>query len=112
MTLLALITFSVMHAQPIVLKEVLLDNEEVLVVRLTYPVGSESGMHQHRYQWRTVYVLEGGHLTFITADNPEQRNTVTVKAGAVMYVPASEHNVINSGQTPVVLVETEIKQAD
>ena len=28
-------------------REVLLDNSDVEVVRLTYPVGTESGMHTH-----------------------------------------------------------------
>ncbi len=89
--------------------EVLLDNEFVQVVRLTYPVGTESGQHTHIHPNRVVYAVKGGTLEIIPADEGEPRNRVDVPDGAALFVPASTHNVRNAGNTEIVLVETEIK---
>lgn len=90
-------------------REVLLDNEAVEVVRLTYPPGSESGMHSHRYPHRVAYVVRGGRLEMIPGDSDEPRQFIEVADGQAIYLPAQTHNVRNVGDTEVVIIETEIK---
>jgi mannose-6-phosphate isomerase-like protein (cupin superfamily) len=90
-------------------REVLLDNERVEVVRLTYPAGAESGMHSHEYPHRVVYVVKGGTLHMVPGDVEQPPQTVQVIAGQTAFVPAATHNVRNVGDTEVVLIETEIK---
>ena len=53
-------------------REVLLDNSDVEVVRLTYPVGAESGMHTHIHPNRVVYFVKGGTLEIVPDDNMEK----------------------------------------
>ncbi|MGJ8693378.1 MAG: cupin domain-containing protein [Thalassotalea sp.] len=89
-------------------KEVLLDNEKIQMVRLVYPPNTESGMHSHQFSYRSIYVVAGGRLTLISADN-EPSKTITVKSGQAMYLPNSHHNVKNVGETEVILIETELK---
>ena len=94
---------------PQVTREVLLDNDQVEVVRLTYPAGSESGMHTHEYPNRVVYVVKGGTLEMVSADSDQPPRTMPVADGQAGFVPAATHNVRNIGDTEVVLIETEIK---
>ena len=90
-------------------REVLLDNEAVEVVRLTYPVGGESGMHTHRYPNRVAYVVRGGTLEMVPADIDKPRQSVEVADGQTIYLPAQTHNVRNVGDTEIVIIEIEIK---
>ena len=90
-------------------REVLLDNAAVQVVRLTYPPGSESGMHGHDYPYRVIYVVQGGVLEMIPGDSTKPVQTVEVATGQAVYAPAMTHNVRNAGDSVVVLIETEIK---
>jgi mannose-6-phosphate isomerase-like protein (cupin superfamily) len=90
-------------------REVLLDNPTVQVVRLTYPAGSESGMHSHVYPHRVVYVVKGGTLEMVPEDGEAPRQTLEVADGQAVFVPGGTHNVRNVGETEVVIVETEIK---
>ena len=90
-------------------REVLLDNPTVQVVRLTYPAGSESGMHTHEYPHRVVYVVQGGTLEMVPADRDAPRQTMEIADGQAAFVPGGTHNVRNVGETEVVVVETEIK---
>jgi mannose-6-phosphate isomerase-like protein (cupin superfamily) len=90
-------------------REVLLDNAAVEVVRLTYPAGSESGMHTHVYPNRVAYVVTGGKLEMVPGDPEQPRQRLKVTAGQAIYLPATTHNVKNVGETEVVIIETEIK---
>lgn len=90
-------------------REVLIDNDKVEVVRLTYPPGTESGMHTHQYPSRVVYVVKGGEIQLVPADTSKKAKTLKVKDGMSLYMPKNSHNVRNVGDTEVVLVETEIK---
>ena len=92
-------------------KEVLLDNDKVEVVRLTYPPGTESGIHGHKHPHRVIYVLEGGELELIDATSKTTKR-VTVVKDSVLYVPAATHNVRNVGDTQVKLLEVEIKESN
>jgi len=91
-------------------REVLLDNVDVEVVRLTYPVGTESGMHTHIHPNRVVYFVKGGKLELIPKDNKKQSKVINVSDGKTLYLPATTHNVKNIGNTEIVIVETEIKE--
>jgi mannose-6-phosphate isomerase-like protein (cupin superfamily) len=90
-------------------KEVLLDNVSVEVVRLTYPVGAESGMHTHKHPNRVVYFVKGGILELVPADKQQQPKIINVSDGQTLFLPATTHNVKNIGKTKVIIVETEIK---
>ncbi len=88
---------------------VLLDDEHWLVVENTYPPGSESELHTHRWP-RTVYVLEGGTIELIGTDGISR--VVAAAAGQVMARPPETHRVRNQGERTVRVLETEAKQPD
>jgi mannose-6-phosphate isomerase-like protein (cupin superfamily) len=90
-------------------REVLLDNPAVEVVRLTYPAGSESGMHTHEHPNRVAYVVTGGILEMVPGDPEQPRQRVEVTDGQAIWLPTATHNVRNVGDTEVVIIETEIK---
>ena len=90
-------------------REVLLDNQTVEVVRLTYPVGSEFGMHKHEYPNRAAYFVKGGVVELIPADRQKSHQVIEVPDGKTLFLPANNHNVKNIGDTEVVIIETEIK---
>ncbi len=90
-------------------REVLLDNALVEVVRLIYPVGTESGMHSHKYPNRAAYIVKGGTLKLIPDDPKKQADVLTVPDGKALFLPGATHNVKNIGETEVVIIETEIK---
>lgn len=90
-------------------REVLLDNDRVEVVRLTYPAGTESGMHAHAHPNRVVYVVKGGTLEMVPSDSSQPPRTMQLTEGQAAFVQAATHNVRNVGDTEVVLIETEIK---
>lgn len=90
-------------------KEILLNNSDVEVVRLTYPAGAESGMHTHKHPNRVVYFVKGGKLSLIPKDKQQQAKIINVSDGKTIFLPATTHNVKNIGDTEIVIVETEIK---
>jgi len=92
-------------------REVLLDNPDVEVVRLTYPVGTESGMHTHIHPNRVVYFVKGGTLELIPKDKQQKSKVINVSDGETLFLPTTTHNVKNIGNTEVVIVETEIKSS-
>lgn len=92
-----------------VTKEAVIDNDKVQVVRLTYPVGSESGVHSHEFAHRTVYVEKAGTLGLIPDGDESKLQVIQLTQGQILYVPAQTHNVRNLGNTQIVLIETEIK---
>jgi len=90
-------------------KEILLDNDKVQMVRLTYPPGSESGMHTHQYPHRTVYFVKGGKLELVPEDGSKPSKVLNAADGDYLYLPAMTHNVKNIGDSDVILIEHEIK---
>jgi mannose-6-phosphate isomerase-like protein (cupin superfamily) len=90
-------------------REVLLDNDAVQVVRLTYPPGTESGMHGHDFPHRVVYFIRGGTLELVPEDPQEASQVLIVADGESVFLPAVTHNVRNIGKEEIVIVETEIK---
>lgn len=97
-------------AEPVMgTREVLLDNEAVQVVRLTYPPGTESGLHTHEFPNRVVYFVKGGNLQLIPADTGTKSETLIMGDGEAVYLPAVTHNVKNIGDDKIVILEVEIK---
>lgn len=90
-------------------REVVLDNGSVEVVRLTYPAGTESGMHTHIHPNRVVYFVKGGTLKLVPEGKNQQPKVLNVADGDTLFLPAMTHNVKNIGKTEVVIVETELK---
>ncbi len=90
-------------------REVLLDNEAVQVVRLTYPAGTESGMHTHEFPNRVVYFIKGGNLELVPADVQAESEVLIVGDGQAVYLPAVTHNVKNIGKNEIVILEVEVK---
>ncbi|WP_223787261.1 cupin domain-containing protein [Marinicella meishanensis] len=90
-------------------QEVLMDNERVLMVRNTFPPGTESGPHQHAYPVRTVYVVAGGELLLQPLNSEQPERTIIIETGSALMLPAQAHNIKNVGQSTVVLIETELK---
>ncbi len=90
-------------------REIVLENEQVQVVRLTYPVGTESGMHTHSFAHRVVYFVKGGSLSLIPQDPTKASKTLIATDGQTLFLPATTHNVRNIGNTEIVIVETELK---
>jgi len=89
--------------------EVLLDNQAVQILRLTYPAGTESGMHTHKFPNRVVYFVRGGTMELVPADGQGKSQVLKVADGEAVYTPAVTHNVKNIGDSEVVIIETEIK---
>ena len=90
-------------------REVVLNNADVEVVRLTYPAGTESGMHTHTYDNRVVYFIKGGTLILIPEDSTKPSTKLLATDGQTLFLPATTHNVRNIGQTEIVILETELK---
>lgn len=90
-------------------REILLDNETVQVVRLSYPAGTESGMHKHEFPNRVVHFIKGGSLELVPADEQAESDTLIVGDGETVYLPAVTHNVKNIGDDEIVILEVEIK---
>lgn len=111
MSLSVLLTFSSISSadEKLGTREVLLDNDAVEVVRLTYPVGSESGMHTHMHPNRIVYFVQGGKLELVPKDKSKQSKVLSPADGDTLFLPATTHNVRNVGDTVLVIIESEIK---
>jgi quercetin dioxygenase-like cupin family protein len=97
-------------------REIVLENEQVQVIRLTYPPGIESGMHTHVYTNRVVYFVQGGKLLLIPKTSGSDNKSTKAKNkilnatdGQTLFLPATTHNVRNIGSTEIIIVETELK---
>lgn len=90
-------------------RELILDNGKVEVSKLTYPAGTESGMHTHKYAHRVVYVIKGGTLELVSGDKSKPSKVVKLSEGKAIFAPGTTHNVRNIGNTEIILLETEIK---
>lgn len=90
-------------------REVLLDNDQVQVVRLSYPPGTESGIHSHEFPNRVAYFISGGQLELVSSDESKDKQFIDAEEGQTLFVPAVTHNVINVGASEVIIIETEIK---
>lgn len=88
--------------------ELLLENEEVLVLKMVLAPGEADRTHRHNNE--TVYFERGGELR-ITEPGGEVVE-VTVPDGHVMWHQAWVHQVTNVGDSEVVAIIVESKAND
>lgn len=86
--------------------QLLLETDEVLVLKMVLQPGEADRMHSHHNE--TVYFQQGGLLT-ITEPGAGTAEVV-VPDGHVMWHPAWNHQVSNSGDTAVIAIIVEQKQ--
>lgn len=87
-------------------RTVRLENERVRVVEIRYPPGAASPLHEHAHP-RVVHVLAGGVLELASPSGDTAR--LTVEPGQTVWRPAERHTVRNVGETPVRVLEVEVK---
>ena len=85
--------------------QVLLDNAEVLVLKMVLKPGEADVMHHHNNE--TVYFQHGGQLTIVKANGESM--VAEVPDGHVMWHQAWNHQVTNSGNSEVVAIIVEDK---
>jgi mannose-6-phosphate isomerase-like protein (cupin superfamily) len=86
--------------------KIVLDNARVRVRDVTFPPGS-SGMHTHALAHVGV-VIQGGTLVFKYPDGKQE--TATLESGGVGFRDANvTHEPVNTGTTPVRVIEVELK---
>jgi beta-alanine degradation protein BauB len=82
------------------------DNDRVRITEWRFRPGAETGWHRHELDYVIVYRTAAKHLV----ETLEGGISVEVKEGHSYFRKAGvEHNVVNVGDSEVVLVETEIK---
>ena len=84
--------------------EVLLDNSEVLVLRMTLAPGEQDNWHKHNAE--TVYFETGGKAPIRTK---ESQTTIEIPNGYVMWHDAWTHQVKNEGETTITAIIVERK---
>ncbi|WP_394224771.1 cupin domain-containing protein [Pseudoalteromonas spongiae] len=85
--------------------ELLLDNEEVTVLKMTLKPGEQDNWHKHNAE--TVYFEKGGKATITTS---EKDMTLEIPDGYVMWHDQWEHQVKNVGKTTITAIIVEKKQ--
>nr|MBV6629709.1 hypothetical protein [Oceanococcus sp. HetDA_MAG_MS8] len=85
--------------------QLLLENEQVLVLKMTLKPGESDLMHSHRDE--SVYFARGGKLRIQEANG--ELIEATVPDGHVMWHRAWSHQVTNAGSTDVVAIIVEEK---
>jgi beta-alanine degradation protein BauB len=83
----------------------LLDNERVRVMEVTFKPGQKIASHSHPDH--CMYVAEAGKLRISKPDGSSSE--VELQLGQVVWVPAETHWAENIGQTTVRIVVHELK---
>ena len=87
---------------------VILDNEQVKVIRAANTPGQKSQMHEHTVN-RVMVNLDDGAMTLTRPDGKAQ--TIRWKAGEALWSPMSGlHMSQNVGGTPYRIIEVELKK--
>ncbi len=84
--------------------ELLLENDEVFVLKMTLKPGEQDNWHKHNAE--TVYFEKGGKAT-ITTSNKDM--TLEIPDGYVMWHDQWEHQVKNVGDTTITAIIVEKK---
>ena len=87
--------------------KVLVDNASVRVLKISYPPGAKSTMHQHPDS--IVIPLATSKVRFEMAGGKSEEQEMAVESG--MYSPAGTHLPTNVGKTPVDAILVEFKGA-
>ena len=85
--------------------KVLFENPSVRILKISYPVGGKSVMHQHPDA--IVVPLGGSSVRFQTPDGKSTDENLPPESA--MYSPAGTHLPINTGKTPVDAILVEFK---
>ena len=85
--------------------KVVLENPSVRVLRITYPAGAKSKMHQHPDSM--VVVLSSGKMTFATPDGKTEDRELP--KGSAMFTPAGTHLPSNTGTAAMDAILIEFK---
>ena len=86
--------------------KVILDNPSVRILRINYPAGSKSKMHQHP-DAMVVVLSDNGKMQFATPDGKTQ--DLAMAANSAMYTPATTHTPSNVGAAPLDAILVEFK---
>ncbi|WNC67037.1 hypothetical protein RI845_10905 [Thalassotalea nanhaiensis] len=84
--------------------EVLLENEQVLVLRMTLKPGEQDKWHKHNAE--TVYFEAGGKVKITTRKGA---NTLDIADGFTMWHESWEHQVTNIGDNTITAIIVEQK---
>src|SRR6476660_6116087 len=85
---------------------VMFENEQVRILKITYPPKEKSVMHEHPNA--IAVFLTDGQIKFNLPDGKSQE--VTVKAGQSQWTPAGKHLPENIGDKPFEVVLIEMKK--
>lgn len=85
--------------------QVLLENDEVLVLKMVLQPGQSDNWHKHNTE--TVYFEQGGHAQIKTAE--DKVVTLDIPDGFVMWHEQWQHQVTNTGKTPITAIIVEKK---
>jgi beta-alanine degradation protein BauB len=83
----------------------LLENERVRIMEVTFEPGEKIGMHIHPDH--AVYFVEGGTL-MVTSNGATSE--LAAKTGDAGWLPAQSHSAENVGKTRVRILVTELKE--
>ncbi len=86
-------------------QKLVLQNERVRAQMNYYPAGTSAPEHEHKVS-RVVVVVEGGTLEIRDASG--KVSTLSLKNGDIVWRPPEKHSIMNSGSTPVRLVEIDV----
>jgi len=86
--------------------QVLLENDEVLVLKMVLRPGQSDNWHKHDAE--TVYFEQGGSAQIKTEDGNVL--ALDIPDGFVMWHDQWEHQVTNTGKVPITAIIVERKQ--
>jgi quercetin dioxygenase-like cupin family protein len=81
------------------------ENDQVRVLRITYPAHEKSVMHEHPNA--VAVFLKDGKAKFTGADGKAQ--DADIKAGTAQWTPGTKHLPENMGDKPFELILVELK---
>ena len=85
----------------------LIDDDRVRVTRFDFEAGSETGWHQHEYDYVITAIVD---CPIMLEESDGSSREVLVPAGtAYRRVKGIKHNVINNGASQMSFIEMELK---
>lgn len=83
------------------------ENERVRVMEVTFQPGQKIAEHSHPEHF--IFVEQGGSLQIVHPDGSTM--DANLKAGDIVWVNAETHWAVNTGDTVVRLLVTELKES-
>ena len=108
--LLLLFSISALAQDPVTIapknyKKILIDNDNVRVIQ--FEMAPKDDIPWHSHPNHVIYALSGGKIEI--TDKDKKPETIEIKAGDAVFMPAVTHMAKNIGTTTLKLVITEIK---